>query len=295
MQLHGVFAAATTPFDAETGDVDIAGFRRNAQFLLDTSLAGLVLFGSTGEGVLVGPDERAGLLAVAREMLGDRLLLVGSGAESTRATLDLCRAAAEAGADAVLVHPPGYFRPLMTPSALFGHYTAVADRSPVPVILYQIPPAFRSVDLDIPLIARLSQHPNIVGLKDSTGDLAALSEVRRTAADGFAVIVGTAAVLQDALDVGASAGILALAAIAPHECSEIYRLWKSGEREAAARIQAVAAPLHRAVVARFGVPGVKAALDLLGLAGGPPRPPLQSLGAAERMAIAEAMKAGAPL
>lgn len=295
MQLHGVFAAATTPFEADTGDVDVAGFRRNAQFLLDTSLAGLVLFGSTGEGVLVGPDERAELLTVAREMLGDRLLLVGSGAESTRATLDLCRGAATAGADAVLVHPPGYFRPLMTPSALFEHYTAVADRSPVPVILYQIPPAFRSVDLDIPLIARLSQHPNIVGLKDSTGDLAALSEVRRTAAEGFAVIVGTAAVLQDALDVGASAGILALAAVAPHECSEIYRLWKSGEGEAAARIQAVAAPLHRAVVARFGVPGVKAALDLLGLAGGPPRPPLQSLGAAERLAIAEAMKAGAPL
>ncbi|MGE5093345.1 MAG: dihydrodipicolinate synthase family protein [Bacillota bacterium] len=295
MQLKGIFAATTTPFDATTGDVDVAGFRRNARFLLDAPLAGLVLFGSTGEGVLVDADERGELLAAAREMIGDRRLLAGTGAESTRATIRLCRAAAAAGADAVLVQPPGYFRSLMTAPALIEHYTAVADGSPVPVVLYQVPPPFRSVDLDLPLIARLSRHPNIIGVKDSTGDLEALRELGRSTADGFAVIVGTAAVLQDALEAGACAGILALAAIAPEECAAIHHLWQSGEREEAARIQAVAAPLHRAIVARFGVPGVKAALDLLGLAGGSPRSPLQALGAAERAMVAEALNAASAI
>jgi 4-hydroxy-2-oxoglutarate aldolase len=288
MELKGIFAPTTTPFGA-TGEVDVEGFRRNAQFLLDTPLAGLVLFGSTGEGVLIDPDERVRLLAVAREMTGERLLLAGTGAESTRATIRLSRAAAAAGADAVLVHPPGYFRSLMTPGALREHFVAVADASPVPVVLYQVPVPFRSVDLDLPLIAELSHHPNIAGVKDSTGDVPALGELRRTCADGFTLIVGTAAVLQDALDAGASAGILGLATIAPHECTEIHRLWLAGRREEAARIQAVAAPLHRAVVAQFGVPGVKAALDFLGLAGGPPRSPLRALGATERAMVEEAM------
>ena len=290
MQLNGIFAAATTPFDADTGDVDVAAFRRNAQFLLDAPLAGLVLFGSTGEGVFVDRDERGAMLAAARELLGERLLLAGTGAESTRATIRLCRDAAAAGADAVLVQPPGFFRSLMTPAALRDHYSRVADASPVPVILYQVPAPFRSVELDLPLIATLSQHPNIAGVKDSSGDVAALAELGRTCREGFAVIVGTAAVLQDALDAGASAGILALAAIAPHECTEILRLWRAGEREECARVQAVAAELHKAVVGRFSVPGVKAALDFLGLPGGQPRPPMQPLGPAERESVAESMR-----
>ena len=293
MQLQGIFAATTTPFDAATGEVDVAGFRRNAQFLLDTSVAGLVLFGTTGEGALVDADERGEILAAARELARDRVLLTGAGAESTRATIRLCRAAA-ASADAVLVHPPGYFRSLMTAEALFEHYTAVADESPLPVVLYQVPLPFRSVDLDLPLITRLAQHPNIVGLKDSAGELAVLRELVRIG-DGFAVIVGTAAALLDALDAGASAGILALAAFAPHECTEIYRRWQSGEREESVRLQTEATRLHKAVVAQFGVPGVKAALDSLGLVGGPPRPPLRTLNAAERATVEAALKVASRL
>lgn len=291
MELRGIFAAVTTPFTDATGEVDAGAFRTNAQFLLEAPLAGLVLFGSTGEGVLVDARERSEMLAVARELLGQRLLLAGAGAESTRATIALCRDAATAGADAALVQPPGFFRSLMTPAALLDHYTRVADASPVPVILYQVPVPFRSVDLDLPLIAKLSGHPNIVGVKDSSGDVAAIAQLERTCRPGFAVIVGTAAVLRDALDAGASAGILALAAIAPHECTEIHRLWQSGEREESGRVQAAAADLHKAVVGRFSVPGIKAALDLLGLAGGAPRPPLQPLGAAERAMVAAALKA----
>jgi 4-hydroxy-2-oxoglutarate aldolase len=291
MRLHGIFAPATTPFDPATGELDLAGFRRNTQFLLDAPLAGLVLFGSTGEGVFIDEDERTRLLEAARGMMDGRLLLAGTGAESTRATSRLTRAAASAGADAVLVQPPGFFRPFMTPAALEAHYTAVADASPVPVVIYQVPVAFRSVDLDLPLIARLSRHPNIAGVKDSTGDLAALGELVRTCEDGFNVLVGTAAVLHDALDAGAVGGILGAAVVAPAACSEIYRLWQQGVRTEAERLQSVVAPLHRAVVARYSVPGVKAALDVLGLAGGPPRPPLQPLGAAERAEVEAAVDA----
>ncbi|HEX6643496.1 MAG TPA: dihydrodipicolinate synthase family protein [Gemmatimonadales bacterium] len=291
MQLKGVLAAATTPFDDATGDVDIAAFRRNARFLLDAPLAGLVLFGSTGEGVYVDRDERPAMLRAAREMLGERLLLAGAGAESTRAAIALCRDAAAAGADAVLVQPPGFFRSLMSAPALVAHYSRVADASPLPVVLYQVPAPFRSVELDLALVARLAEHPNIVGVKDSSGDVTAIREMARSCGDGFAVIVGTAAVLLDALDAGACAGILALGAIAPHECAEIHRLWQGGEREEAARLQAVAAQLLKAVVGRFSVPGVKAALDALGLPGGMPRSPMQPLGPAERALVDAAMQA----
>ena len=288
MRLQGIFAPAATPFDA-AGDLHIEGFRRNTAFLLDAPLAGLVLFGSTGEGVLIDEDERVRLLEAAQALMDGRLLLAGTGAESTRATIRMTRAAAAAGADAVLVQPPGYFRSLMTPAALEAHYTRVADAAPVPVVLYQVPVPFRSVDLDSGLIARLSRHPNIIGVKDSTGDVAALAELVRACDDDFAVIVGTAAALLDALDAGASGGILGVAAFAPERCCEIDRLWREGRRDEAREVQAAVAPLHRAVVARFGVPGVKAALDLRGLAGGRPRPPLEPLGAEDRVAVEAAL------
>jgi len=293
MQLQGVFAPATTPFDSGTGELDITGFCRNMKFLLSTPLAGIVLFGSTGEGVLIEEGERARLLEITRdlmdEMLDGRLLLAGTGAESTRATIHLSRSAAEAGADAVLVQPPGYFRSLMTPAALEAHFTAVADGSPVPIVLYQVPVPFRSVELGLPLIAKLSRHPNIIGVKDSTGDAAALAELVRTCSEGFSVLVGTAAALYEGLKAGASGGILGVAAFAPAPCCEIYRLRRAGADAEAKDLQAVVAPLHKAVVAGFSVPGVKAALDILGLTGGPPRPPLTPLGPADRAAVAAAL------
>ncbi len=291
MKLQGIFAPAATPFD-DAGELDVKGFRRNAAFLLDSPLAGLVLFGSTGEGVFIDEDERVRLLSATRELMAGRLLLAGTGAESTRASIRMTRAAAAAGADAVLVQPPGYFRSLLTPAALEAHYTAVADGSPVPVVLYQVPVPFRSVDLDAALIARLSRHPNIIGVKDSTGDVAALAGLVRDCEAGFAVLVGTAAALLDALEAGAVGGILGVAAFAPAVCCEIYRRWREGETAEAMRRQAQVAPLHREVVARFGVAGVKAALDVLGLAGGRPRPPLQPLSAADRAGV-EAAVAGA--
>lgn len=270
----------------------MVAFRRNARAWLEAPLSGLVLFGSTGEGLLLEDDERIRILESVREATGeDRLLLAGTGAESTRAAIRLSREAAAAGADAVLVQPPGYYRPQLTPEALRDHYTAVADASTVPVLLYQVPPAYTGADLQSGLVAELANHPNIVGIKDSTGDLKALGTLVDTCRSDFAVLVGSGAVMYGALEVGACGGILAVAVLAPHAACELYQLKQEGDEPGAGRIQERLAPLHRAVVAGHGVPGVKAALDLLGLVGGPTRPPLMPLGDEGRAAVREALQA----
>lgn len=291
LDLTGIFAPATTPFDPVTGDVDLVAFRRNARVWLEAPLSGLVLFGSTGEGLLLEEAEKARLLEGVRESAGERLLLAGVGAESTRAAIRLARSAAEAGADAVLVQPPAYYRPQLTPEALRDHFTAVADASPVPVLLYQVPTAYTGADLESGLVAELANHPNIAGIKDSTGDLKALGTLVDTCRSDFAVLVGSGTVLYGALEVGACGGILAVAVLAPHAVAELYQLKQEGDEVGAGRIQERLAPLHRAVVGAFGVPGVKAALDQLGLNGGPTRPPLRPLREKDRKAVREALSA----
>jgi 4-hydroxy-2-oxoglutarate aldolase len=285
IDLKGVFAPTVTVFDPVTGEVDVVAFRRNARAWLQAPLSGLVLFGSTGEGPLLDEDERTQLLASVRELAEDRLLLAGTGAESTRATVRLTRAAAAAGADAVLVHPPAYFKPQMTPEVLRDHYIAVADAAPVPVILYQIPPRFSGVELSAGLVGELARHPNIVGIKDSSGDLKTLGAFADACHRGCTVLVGNGAMLFSALEVGAGGGILALALLAPHECAEVFRLREAGDVAAAGRLQERIAPVHRAIVGGLGVAGVKAALDYLGMAGGVPRSPLKPLREKDRQVV----------
>ncbi len=294
MELSGVFAPATTPFDPVTGDLDLVGLRANARAWLRAELTGVVLFGSTGEGLLLDEDERTRALEAVRELAAGRLLLAGTGAESTRAAIRLTRAAAAAGADAVLVHPPAYYRPQMTPEALREHFTAVADASPVPVVLYQVPPRFSTVELPAGLVAELSHHPNVAGIKDSTGDLKTLAALAGACERSCAVLVGSGDALYGALEVGARGGILAVALLAPDACAETYAAFVAGDAARAGRLQERISPLHRKVVGALGVPGVKAALDELGMHGGPPRSPLRPLRAKEREGVREALaQAGA--
>lgn len=281
----------TTPFDPVSGEADVIALRRNLRTWLEAPLAGVVLFGSTGEGLLLDEDERIRLLEGARELLDGRRLLAGAGAESTRAAIRLARLAAERGADAVLVHPPSYYRPAMTPEALRDHFLAVAEASPVPVVLYQVPPQYSGVELHPGLVGELSRHPNIAGIKDSTGELKSLADFVGACDRRCAVLVGSGAALFGALEVGARGGILALALLAPHECVEVYARWRTGEKTEAGRLQERIAPVHRAVVARLGVAGIKAALDLQGRAGGAPRPPLKPLREKERAAVRAALEA----
>ncbi|HEX5725033.1 MAG TPA: dihydrodipicolinate synthase family protein, partial [Longimicrobiaceae bacterium] len=196
MELAGVFAPATTPFDPVTGDADLVSLRANLRAWLRAPLAGVVLFGSTGEGVLLDEDEKVRLVEGTREVVdGGRLLLAGTGAESTRATVRATRAAAAAGADAVLVQPPAFYRPLLTAEALRDHFTAVADASPVPVILYQVPPRFSGIELHPGLVGELSRHPNVAGIKDSSGDLKTLGALADACRGECAVLAGSGAVL----------------------------------------------------------------------------------------------------
>ncbi|HEX2190803.1 MAG TPA: dihydrodipicolinate synthase family protein [Longimicrobiaceae bacterium] len=292
MELKGVLAPAATPFDAVTGEVDVVALRANVRAWLRTELAGVVLFGSTGEGVLLDEDERVRALAAVREVVEpDRLLLAGAGAESTRAAVRMARAAAGAGADAVMVHPPAYYRPQMTPEALRDHFTAVADASPVPVVLYAVPPRFSTVELAPGLVGELSRHPNVAGIKDSSGDLKTLAALADACDRSCAVLVGSGDALYGALEVGARGGILAVALLDPGACAEVYRAYVAGDLARAGRLQERLAPLHRRVVGALGVPGVKAALDQLGLHGGAPRPPLRPLRPKEAGQVREALRA----
>ncbi|HEX2095525.1 MAG TPA: dihydrodipicolinate synthase family protein [Longimicrobiaceae bacterium] len=291
IELRGVFAPATTPFDPVTGEVDLVAFRFNARAWMRTELAGLVLFGSTGEGLLLDEDERVRVLDAVRPLVdGERLLLAGTGAESTRAAIRLTRAAAAAGADAVLVHPPAYYRPQMTPEALRDHFLAVADASPVPVVLYQVPPRFSTVELPAGLVAELSRHGNIAGIKDSTGDLKTLAALTGACERSCSVLVGSGDALYGALEVGARGGILAVSLLDPEGCAEAYRAYLEEDPARAGRIQERISPLHRRVVGALGVAGVKAALDELGMHGGAPRSPLKPLRAREREEVREALE-----
>jgi dihydrodipicolinate synthase/N-acetylneuraminate lyase len=189
----------------------------------------------------------------------------------------MCRAAAQAGATAVLVQPPAFYRGAMTREALADHYRAVADASPVPVIVYQVPLRLSTIDLPLALIAELSEHANIVGVKDSRGKLELIRELVDATTEGFQVLVGSGALLQSALDAGAVGGILGVANLVPELCAGIQAAHDRGDAAEAARIQSRVAPLHTGIVGGMGVPGVKHALDLLGRAGGVPRSPLRPL------------------
>ena len=276
MDLSGVFIPTATPFD-DAGEVDLQAFRANMSTWLSYPIRGLVVGGSTGEAVLLDEDERSRLLAAAREGLGDRLLIAGTGAESRRATLRLTRAAATRGADAVLVQPPAFYLGAMSPEATAEHYRAVADESPVPVIVYQVPLKMCTLDMPNDMIAGLSSHPNIIGIKDSRGKLDLVRDLIDRCEPGFQVMVGNGALLLQALEAGAVGGILGVANLMPGPCTGIASAHSAGDVEAARSAQERVAPVHIGVVGAMGVPGVKAALDLLGYRGGAPRPPLRPL------------------
>jgi 4-hydroxy-2-oxoglutarate aldolase len=275
LDFGGTHLPVTTPFDPVTGEVDIVAFRANLRHWLQSPVRGVLVAGTTGEGVLLDDAERVALVAAAADVLGpDALLIAGVGAESTRRTLQQARDAAEAGADAVLVSPPAYFKGAMTPEALARHFRAVADGSPVPVLVYQVPLRMSSLDLPTGLVAELSRHDNIVGLKDSRGKLELIGELVEACPDDFQVLVGSGALLYPALEIGAAGGIVGVGLLATEEATEISRAYREGRPAEAGRIQERIAPVHQQIVAAMGVPGVKAALDLLGLRGGAPRPPL---------------------
>lgn len=278
MDLSGVFVPTVTPFD-EAGEIDLDGFRSNCRTWLQAGISGLVVGGTSGEAVLLDEDERIALWEVAREELGDRILIAGTGAESTRASIRLAMAAADAGADALLVQPPAFFKGAMHPAALDAHFRAVAENSPVPVIVYQVPLKCSTLDLPNDWVAEISHHPNVVGIKDSRGKLELVEELVQKCANGFQVLVGSGALLLSGLQAGAVGGILGVANLMAEDCAEIARAHAAGDDTRAEEVQNWVTPVHNSIVAVMGVPGLKASLDRMGMHGGRPRMPLNPLAA----------------
>jgi 4-hydroxy-2-oxoglutarate aldolase len=289
-RLAGVFPPVTTNFDAVSGDIAPIRLRENLRRWVELPIDGIVLFGSTGEGALLDEEEKVRLTAMSRDVVPAAFPLVaGASAESTRGTARLARRLAAEGADVVLVHPPAYFGPYVPVAAMLDHFRAVADASPVPVILYHIP-KYTKVTLEPGFVAELTRHANVAGLKDSSGDIRRFADYTSACARGCGLFVGNGALLYTALELGASGGILGIADIAPALCAELVREFRAGNTQQAGRIQARLTPLHKEIVAAHGAPGVKAALDLLGWSGGPPRAPLRGLGEREIRKVARVMQ-----
>lgn len=289
-RLAGLFLPVTTPFDAVTGDIAPVSFRANLRKWLGHPIDGVVLFGSTGEGALLDDDEKVRLTDFARDVIPAGVSLVGgTSGESTRAVARQAKNMAAAGVDALLVHPPSYFGPYLPAAAMADHFRAVADASPVPVLVYHIP-KFTKVTLEPGLVAELMRHPNIAGLKDSSGDVKRFASYTDVCPDGSRLFVGNGALFYTALELGAAGGILAAAVFAPALAVAVLEAFRAGDTVRAGEIQDTLATLHRAVAAAHGAVGVKAALDRIGYTGGPPRPPLRALGAAEQRRLAQVMQ-----
>jgi 4-hydroxy-2-oxoglutarate aldolase len=277
MRFDTVFPPMPTPFAA--GEVDARAIRHNIQRWLRAGLGGIVALGSNGEAPLLDESESDRVIAAARDAVPrDRVLIAGTGRESTRATIDATRRAAALGADAVLVRTPSFFKARMTPDAFIRHYTAVADASPVPVLLYNFP-AVTGVSLLPETVGRLAAHPNIAGMKESGSEMAQIGALIAAVPGTFSVIAGAAAAFYPSLCLGARGAILALACVAPEQCMRVFDAAKAGRHAEARDLQQHVMPLARLVTTVHGVPGLKAAMDACGYVGGEPRPPLAPVGA----------------
>jgi 4-hydroxy-2-oxoglutarate aldolase len=285
VEFRGIFPALTTPFEAD-GWVSLGRLKENIRRYNKTGLAGYLVLGSTGEAVMLLRAEEDAVLAAVKEVAAPgKLLIAGTGAESTAETIARTKRAAVLGYQAALVKTPYYYKPVYRAETYIRHYRAVADASPIPVLLYSVP-AFTGVTLESPEILKLAEHPNIAGIKDSSGSVQRVGEVVSGAPASFQVLTGGAAVVYPALAVGASGAILALASALPEKFVELYELVQQGKHEQAKGLQLSLANTSKCIVSENGIAGVKYAMDLRGYNGGVPRLPLLPLTEEKKQQIA---------
>jgi 4-hydroxy-2-oxoglutarate aldolase len=294
MDLSGVYPALTTPFAAD-GSVSLSDLKYNIERYNSTGLAGYVVLGSTGESVLLSRTEMDGILAAVKEAAGQgKRLIAGTGAESTAETIERTKRAAEMGYYLALVKTPHYYKPAYKPDVLIAHYRRVADASPIPVLLYSVP-IFTGVTLEAPEVAVLSEHPNIVGIKESSGHVMRVAEMVAAAPADFQVLTGSAPTLLAGLMVGAKGAILALASALPEKCVELFELVRAGQIEKARELQNVLLQVSKVVASEHAIAGVKFAMDQRGYRGGIPRLPLVPLSEAYEQRISESLASLQPL
>jgi len=290
MPFTGVFAPVPTPFD-RSDRVDTRRLKRALARWMTTPLSGIVILGSTGEAPLVDDGESDRIIAAARESVPpDRTLIAGTGRESTQAAIRSAKRAGQLGVDAVLVRTPGFYKAQLTTDSLVQHYTAVADASSVPVLLYQFP-ALTGVTLEPRAVATLAEHPNVVGMKDSSGDILQLTDYIACGHGAFQVLSGSSTTFHQAVSLGASGGILALSCVLPELCVRFFEWSRDGRHTEARDLQQRLLPIARLVGSQYGVPGLKAAVALAGYDVGLPRRPLPPASEDSVRAIHEALAA----
>jgi 4-hydroxy-2-oxoglutarate aldolase len=276
MKLTGVMPPITTPF--QNGKVALDKLKKNFEKWNQTGLSGFLVIGSNGEAVFLNEKEKMKIIETSRDAIPkSKIMMVGTGMEATQETIQFTNQAAKMGADCALVVTPCYFKGSMKPQILYEHFIAVAESSKIGILLYNVP-QFTGINMESELVAKLSEHPNIIGIKDSSGNIGQLSEIVHLSQKGFAVFVGSAPVFFPALCVGAVGGILAVAQVIPEACVSILNLFKKGKMDEARTLQSRMTPLAKGVTTKYGIGGLKMAMDLAGYFGGDPRLPLRRPG-----------------
>jgi len=273
LPLNGIIPPVPTPFD-QHGDLYLRMVRENINSLNAFELAGYLMLGSNGELVMLSEKERIQVLEAARAVIPkEKLFMAGTGCQSTRQTIELTNKAAKVGADVALVLNPSYYKNAMSQAALVNHYKRVADASSIPVMMYNMP-ANTGIDMDAETVSEISRHPNIIGLKDSGGNVTKIGTLSEICDQDFQILAGGAGFFLPALSVGARGGILALANILPQRCIDLQNLFEMGKSKAAKELQTSLISINNAITRQWGIPALKAAMDMVGLYGGPCREPL---------------------
>lgn len=282
--LKGIYTPIVTPFNVDE-EIDFQCLEHNLEKWGKTELNGIVVLGSNGESVYLTKQEKLEIVDfTVKHFNQDKKIIAGTGCESTGETLDLSNRIADMGVDAVLVLPPNYYKGGMNEDILYQHYTDIADKCSVPVMIYNMP-ANTGINLSAKLVSRLSFHPNIIGIKDTSGNIVQFAELNRDCEKNFTVFAGNAGYLLPALALGAKGATLALANILPEDCCNLFSLFKKGNLEEAKILQFKMLEINSIVTSKFGVPALKFALDLLGYKGGYPRRPLRPLGDLEKKIV----------
>jgi len=290
ISLRGVFTPIVTSFD-ERGQVAHDKIAFNLGRWNQTGLSGYIVLGSNGEWVYLNEQEKVDVLKTARQAIPkEKLMIAGTACESTANTVALTEKAAEIGADVAIILNPSYYKGQMTAPVLANYYRVVADASPIPIMIYNLPPA-TGIDLSADLLVELSQHPNIIGVKDTSGNMPKMGETVRRAGPSFQVLAGSANFFYPSLAIGVTGGVLALANVAPGESVELFDLFHAGEMEKGRDLHLRLLPVNLAVTSRFGLSGLKAAMDMMGFYGGPPRLPLLPLDDERRQEVESILKA----
>jgi 4-hydroxy-2-oxoglutarate aldolase len=284
MNCSGVYPALSTPFSAD-GSVSVLDIKHNISMYNATGVAGYVAIGSTGESVLLSRKEVETVLVAVKESAAPaKRLIAGTGAESTAETIERTKRAAEIGYHAALVKTPYYYKPMYTPEAYIAHFRRVADASPIPVILYSVP-QFTGVALEAPEVGVLAQHTNIIGIKESSGNVQRIAEMLAAVPPSFQILTGSASMLFPSTVLGAVGAILALASPLPDLCVTVFDAARRGDLEKARELESAILPASKIIVSQCGIAGVKYAMDQAGYRGGLPRPPLLPLREEQRQAI----------